>query len=112
MARFSVAFTVIVSSSMSAAKRRHQCTVGLAINVSFASGIRNSGGDLRSYSSGGGSCCDDSISDARSGGGDVRSGGGEVKSGYLRRWLLATSRVSAAETSEVLVVVISEGGDV
>ena len=81
MARFSVAFTVIVSSSMSAAKRRHQCTVGLAINVSFASGIRNSGGDLRSYSSGGGSCCDDSISDARSGGGDVRSGGGDVRSG-------------------------------
>ena len=54
MARFSVAFTVIVSSSMSAAKRRHQCTVGRAINVSFASGICNSGGDLCSYSRGGG----------------------------------------------------------
>ena len=56
---------------MSVAKRRHQYTAGRAINVSFASGIRVSGGNLRSYSSGGGSCYSDSISDARSRGGDV-----------------------------------------
>ena len=73
--------------------------MGHVMHVSFAFEIWNSGGDLRGYSSGGGSSVSnkyldscktfclgnvketDGGSDVRSGHGDVRSGGGDVSGG-------------------------------